>query len=53
MGLKDGLLETLSKIEATRLDTVQDIISELEKRAIGAGTVSYDGLHDAIRACLK
>ncbi|EEY54163.1 uncharacterized protein PITG_19681 [Phytophthora infestans T30-4] len=37
---------------ATRLDTVQDILSELEKRAIGAGTVTYDGLHDAIRACL-
>ncbi|EEY67245.1 uncharacterized protein PITG_04217 [Phytophthora infestans T30-4] len=42
-GLKDGLLESVSKIEATRLDTVQDIISELEKRAIGAGTVTYDG----------
>ncbi|EGZ13894.1 hypothetical protein PHYSODRAFT_514573, partial [Phytophthora sojae] len=39
--------------EATRLDTVQDIISELEKRAIGAGTVTYDGLNDAIRACLQ
>ncbi|EEY63481.1 uncharacterized protein PITG_15828 [Phytophthora infestans T30-4] len=24
----------------------------LESRAIGAGTVTYDGLHDAIRACL-
>ncbi|KAF4135749.1 hypothetical protein GN958_ATG15073 [Phytophthora infestans] len=51
-GLKDGLLESVSKVEATRLDTVQDIISELEKRAIGAGTATYDGLHDAIRACL-
>ncbi|EGZ27513.1 hypothetical protein PHYSODRAFT_476314, partial [Phytophthora sojae] len=39
--------------EATQLDTVQDIISELEKRAIGAGTVTYDGLNDAIRACLR
>ncbi|EGZ19311.1 hypothetical protein PHYSODRAFT_558115 [Phytophthora sojae] len=38
---------------ATRLDTVQDIISELEKRAIGAGAVTYDGLNDAIRACLR
>ncbi|EGZ23675.1 hypothetical protein PHYSODRAFT_463679, partial [Phytophthora sojae] len=48
-GLKDGLLKTVKQIEATRLDTVQDIISELEKRAIGAGTVTYDGLNDAIR----
>ncbi|EEY54162.1 uncharacterized protein PITG_19680 [Phytophthora infestans T30-4] len=38
-------------ILSTRLDTVQDILSELEKRAIGAGTATYDGLHDAIRAC--
>ncbi|KAE8902325.1 hypothetical protein PF003_g14132 [Phytophthora fragariae] len=51
--LKDGLLETLSKIEEARAGTVQDIMAELEKRAIGAGTVTYDGLHDAIRRCLQ
>ncbi|EEY55936.1 uncharacterized protein PITG_08682 [Phytophthora infestans T30-4] len=47
--LKDALVDSLTKIEATRVDTVHDIISELEKRAIGAGTVTYDGLHAAIK----
>ncbi|KAG7378591.1 hypothetical protein PHYPSEUDO_009899 [Phytophthora pseudosyringae] len=51
--LKDALVESLTKIEATRVDTVRDIISELGKRAIGAGTVTYDGLHAAIRTCLQ
>jgi hypothetical protein len=51
--LKDGLLETLPKIEEARAGTVQDIMAELEKWAISSGAVTYDGLHDAIRACLQ
>lgn len=51
--LKDALVDSLTKIEATRVDAVRDIISELEKRAIGAGTVTYDGLHAAIKTCLQ
>ncbi|POM65190.1 Hypothetical protein PHPALM_19137 [Phytophthora palmivora] len=51
--VKDGLVDALSKIETTRTDTVKDIITELEKRAIGVGTVTYDGMHAAIRACLE
>ncbi|POM67235.1 Hypothetical protein PHPALM_16807 [Phytophthora palmivora] len=31
---------------------VKDIVHELEDRAIGARTVTYDGLHDTLRNCL-
>ncbi|EEY58152.1 uncharacterized protein PITG_00767 [Phytophthora infestans T30-4] len=50
-----------SKLKATGLpphvtilspDIVKDIVHELEDRAIGARTVTYDGLHDALRNCL-
>ncbi|OWZ04910.1 hypothetical protein PHMEG_00023104 [Phytophthora megakarya] len=51
--VKDGLVDALSKIEAIRTDTVKDIITELEKRAIGVGAVRYDGMHAVVRACLK
>jgi hypothetical protein len=40
-------------IEDVRAATVKDIIAELEKRAIGAGTVTFDGLHDALKQCLQ
>ncbi|OWZ01315.1 hypothetical protein PHMEG_00027323 [Phytophthora megakarya] len=51
--LQQSLVEALSRIESTRVETVKDIIGELEARAIGAGTVTYDGLNDAIRSCLQ
>ncbi|KUG01696.1 hypothetical protein AM587_10003041 [Phytophthora nicotianae] len=47
------LVDALSEIESTRVATVKDIVGELEARAIGAGTVTYDGLNDAIRSCLQ
>ncbi|KAF1790753.1 hypothetical protein GQ600_19715 [Phytophthora cactorum] len=47
--LKESLVAALTKIE----DTVKDIITELEKRAIGAGTVTFDGLNAAITKCLQ
>ncbi|KAF1791597.1 Alpha/beta hydrolase fold-5 [Phytophthora cactorum] len=28
-------------------------MAELERRTIGAGTVTYEGLHDAVRTCLR
>ncbi|ETP04499.1 hypothetical protein F441_18742 [Phytophthora nicotianae CJ01A1] len=51
--LKQSLVNALSEIESTRVATVKDIVGELEARAIGAGTVTYDGLNDAIRSCLQ
>eukprot|EP00644_Phytophthora_capsici_P001361 jgi/Phyca11/105362/e_gw1.10.546.1 len=51
--LKQGLVDALSEIESTRVATVNDIVGELEARAIGAGTVTYDGLNAAIRSCLQ
>ncbi|KAG6959894.1 hypothetical protein JG687_00008517, partial [Phytophthora cactorum] len=37
---KGGLVEALTKIDAARADTVQDILAELKRRAIGAGTIA-------------
>ncbi|KAG6966004.1 hypothetical protein JG688_00006967 [Phytophthora aleatoria] len=51
--LKGSLVEALTKIDATRADIVKDIMAELERRAIGAGTVTHEGLHGAIKTCLK
>ncbi|OWZ08673.1 hypothetical protein PHMEG_00018742 [Phytophthora megakarya] len=51
--LKQRLVEALSRIESTRFENVKDIIGEQEARAIGAGTVMYDVLHDAIIPCLQ
>ncbi|ETI34606.1 hypothetical protein F443_18931, partial [Phytophthora nicotianae P1569] len=51
--LKQSLVNALSEIESTRVATVKDIVGELEARAIGASTVRYDGLNDAIRSCLQ
>ncbi|EGZ21660.1 hypothetical protein PHYSODRAFT_494784, partial [Phytophthora sojae] len=47
--LQDNTLSTIEKIEESRREIVKDIIHELEERAIGAGTVTFDGLHDALR----
>ncbi|ETP46520.1 hypothetical protein F442_07246 [Phytophthora nicotianae P10297] len=35
-----------------RASTVKEIMSELEKRAIGAGTVTFEGLDLALKRCL-
>ncbi|EGZ21999.1 hypothetical protein PHYSODRAFT_285680 [Phytophthora sojae] len=51
--LQDNTLSTIEKIEESRREIVKDIIHELEERAIGAGTVTFDGLHDALRKCLE
>ncbi|OWY99838.1 hypothetical protein PHMEG_00029089 [Phytophthora megakarya] len=51
--LTQSLVEALSRIESTRVENVKDIIGEQEARAIGAGTVMYDVVHDAIRPCLQ
>lgn len=51
--LKEQAISTLEKIEENRHTVVKDIINELEKRAIGAGTVTYDGLSNMIMSCLE
>ncbi|OWZ05560.1 hypothetical protein PHMEG_00022328 [Phytophthora megakarya] len=38
---------------ATRTDTAKDIITELEKRVIGVGADTNDGMHTAIKAYLE
>ena len=45
--------ETVNKIAATKDEIILDIVKELEDRAIGARTVTYDGLQDTIRKCFK
>eukprot|EP00644_Phytophthora_capsici_P013252 jgi/Phyca11/100851/e_gw1.5.944.1 len=50
--LLDANLATMERIESTRLATVKDIMRELEDRAIGAGTVTFDGLEAALKRCL-
>ncbi|POM59184.1 hypothetical protein PHPALM_32130 [Phytophthora palmivora] len=50
--LQNRTLSTIEKIEEARHDIVKDIVHELEDRAIGARTATYDGLHEALRVCL-
>ncbi|OWZ18978.1 hypothetical protein PHMEG_0006839 [Phytophthora megakarya] len=50
--LQDRTLLTIEKIEDARRDIVNDIVHELEDCAIGARTVTYDGLREALRNCL-
>ncbi|KAK1944210.1 hypothetical protein P3T76_004122 [Phytophthora citrophthora] len=49
--LQQSAVRTLAKIDSSRTDVVKDIVGELERRAIGAGTVTYDGLNDMIMRC--
>ncbi|KAJ8564242.1 hypothetical protein ON010_g7104 [Phytophthora cinnamomi] len=39
-------------IDSTRHATVRDIVGELERREIGANTVTFDGLDEALKRCL-
>ncbi|ETP34765.1 hypothetical protein F442_16988 [Phytophthora nicotianae P10297] len=48
----DAILKPMEHDDATRIATVKDIMGELEKRAIGAGTVTFDGLDAALKRCL-
>ncbi|ETO62281.1 hypothetical protein F444_19805 [Phytophthora nicotianae P1976] len=50
--LLDANLKTMERVDATRVATVTDIMRELENRAIGAGTVTFDGLDAALKRCL-
>ncbi|ETN02426.1 hypothetical protein PPTG_16628 [Phytophthora nicotianae INRA-310] len=50
--LFDAILKPMEHDDATRIATVKDIMGELEKRAIGAGTVTFDGLDAALKRCL-
>jgi hypothetical protein len=52
-GLQQDAVRTLEAIEKNRLDVVQDIVRELEERAIGARAVTYDGLDMMIESCLE
>ncbi|ETO75033.1 hypothetical protein F444_09325 [Phytophthora nicotianae P1976] len=51
-GLLEGTLQTVEHIDAARASTVKEIMSELEKRAIGAETVTFEGLDLALKRCL-
>ncbi|ETP24222.1 hypothetical protein F441_02737 [Phytophthora nicotianae CJ01A1] len=51
-GLLEATLQTVEHIDAARASTVKEIMSELEKRAIGAGTVTFEGLDLALKRCL-
>lgn len=51
--LQTRAIETVNTIESNRIKVVQDIILELEERAIGAKTVTFDGLNDMIESCLE
>jgi hypothetical protein len=50
--LKNQLSTVVDEIKNTRQQTVNDIVTELEARAVGAGTVTYDGLEGMINRCL-
>ncbi|ETO99647.1 hypothetical protein F441_22937, partial [Phytophthora nicotianae CJ01A1] len=47
--LFDSILKTMEHVDVTRMAIVKDIMGELEKRAIGAGTVTFDGLDAALK----
>ena len=51
--LHDGMRQMNENLNSNRINVVQDIIQELENRAIGAGTVTYDGLQRMIQTCLS
>jgi virulence-associated protein VapD len=51
--LHDGMRQMNENLNSNRIHVVQDIIQELENRAIGAGTVTYDGLQRMIQTCLS
>eukprot|EP00834_Sanchytrium_tribonematis_P003532 NODE_139_length_16235_cov_0.569038.p3 type:complete len:603 gc:universal NODE_139_length_16235_cov_0.569038:14135-15943(+) len=47
--LNESILKILPALEKSSNDTAQMIINELEDRAIGAGTVTRDGLTDLLK----
>ena len=51
--LHDGMRQMNENLNSNRIHVVQDIIQELENRAIGAGTVTYDGSQRMIQTCLS
>jgi hypothetical protein len=52
-GLASSVCKLLPAIRQCSEDTVQGVIRELEVRAIGAGTVTRDGLNESIMRCLE
>ncbi|POM69538.1 Hypothetical protein PHPALM_14174 [Phytophthora palmivora] len=51
--VQDMGVSTIQKLDYVRREIVNDIVRELEERAIGAKTVTFEGLHDALRSCLR
>jgi hypothetical protein len=51
--VKELLLKPMEQQKSTARDVVSSVIEELEKRAIGAGTLNYDGLRENIMSCLQ
>ncbi|ETN12931.1 hypothetical protein PPTG_22432 [Phytophthora nicotianae INRA-310] len=51
--LQQSILQAVNKMDSTRTTIVQDIVNELERRAIGAGTVTYNGLNDMIMSAVQ
>ncbi|OWZ12436.1 LOW QUALITY PROTEIN: hypothetical protein PHMEG_00014405 [Phytophthora megakarya] len=51
--VQDMTMLTIEKLDDVRRGIVKDIVRELEERAIGAKTVTFEGLHDALQSCLR
>ena len=49
--LHEASQETVRKISRTKDEIISGIVKELEERAIGARTVTYDGLQETILKC--
>ena len=51
--LASSVCQILPAIRQCSEDTISGVVGELESRAIGAGTVTRDGLNDSIMRCLE
>jgi hypothetical protein len=51
--MKDELLELKTSNRELPNSIIQLVVTELERRAIGAGTVTRDGLEELLMDCLR
>jgi hypothetical protein len=51
--IRGDIYNVLPKLESVSVDVVEGVVRELEDRAIGAGTVTRDGLRDLLKTTLQ
>ena len=52
-GLKESACETLMKLDENRNKIVADLTKEMERKAVHAGVVTFEGLEHHLRKCLE